>query len=180
MRSAIIGASWLWGLVTLPQVTDAAVDFMTDVMLVLTACAIGLAWLVYSCAAPRVFREPRRRRQWLSVPLLGLVSLTLASTDYDLAARVWLCDSELREYTEAARQGRSSRSGEYRRVGLFQVRSGTADEDQVMLETASGFLTSSGIVYRPDGMRPESRAYKGSCDFEHLYGPWWKFYNMMD
>jgi hypothetical protein len=83
---------------------------------------------------------------------------------------VRLCDPELRECAESVRQnpeaGRDSR-----RVGLFDVKYASADENQVMLyTTGAGFMDSAGIVYRPDGAPPDY------CRYEHLYGPWWWFW----
>ncbi len=179
MRSAVIGTGWLWGLAALPLVTNAGMDFGEPFLLILGGGVIGFAWLGYSVAVPGVLRTSRVRWLWLSVPGIGLTSFALCFTHHDLAARVWVCDSELRGYAEAARQNPKGVSRVPRPVGSFHVRETVAYEKQVMLHTASGFLTSSGIAYRPDGAMPEgARPLTFRC--EHLYGPWWWFYEMGD
>ena len=173
MRYVVIGAGWLWGLAALPQVTDAAVGFFWFTVLLFGGGSTGLVWGVYSFAAPDVFRVPRVRWMWLSVPVIGVSGFLLGLTHRDLALRVWLCNSELREYAEAARQNPEVPQGLHRLVGLFKVGYTSADEKQVMLYTAgAGFMDSAGIVYRPDGQRPDHHR----CRYEHLYGPWWWFW----
>jgi len=46
------------------------------------------------------------------------------------------------------------------------------DEDEVYFYTAKGFLDSEGIVYCPSGSPPHFVSRH-----EHLYGPWWWFYD---
>jgi hypothetical protein len=169
MRYVVIAAGWLWGLAALPQVTDAALDFDWFLLLFWSGLLMGFVWVGYSFAVPGVFRTARVRWLWLSVPAIGFGSLVLSFTHRDLAMRVWLCDSELREYAESVRQNPEA-GRQPRRVGLFEVRSAGADENQVYLHTASGFMHSAGIMYRPDGGPPEHRRRS-----KHLYGPWWWF-----
>jgi hypothetical protein len=180
MRYVVIGAGWLWGLAALAQVTDADVEFGAVVMLFMLGGIVAISWVGYSCAVPGVFCAPRVRWLWSSVPAVPVVAVLLCCTHHDLAVRVWLCDSELREYAEPVRRNPDSASYISQNVGLFRVRKTTADEKQVMLHTSDGFMTSSGIVYRPDGTPPEYRDRLGSCRFEHLYGPWWRFRELQD
>jgi hypothetical protein len=170
MRYVVIAAGWLWGLAALPVVTDAAVDFGWSLLLSVSGLMIGLVWLAYSTVIPAVFKTPRVRWLWWSVPVIGVGGLLLSMTHRDLAARVWLCESELREYAEAIRQNPQA-PRESHRVGLVVVRFASADENQVFLYTAHGFMDSAGIVYRPDGNPPE-HAHR----HQHLYGPWWWFW----
>lgn len=173
MRRLVVLAGWLWGLVALPHLTDAGVDFLWGPTLFFNGGLVGLMWVTYSAAVPGVFRSPRTRWAWMSVPAIGLAGVLLASTHRDLAVRVWLCESTLTEYAESIRRTPdAARRIEYRRVGLFEVQGTTADENEVLLYTAgSGFMDSAGLVYRPDGSRPQH-----TRRVEHLYGPWWWFF----
>lgn len=173
MRYVVIGVGLMWGLAALPEVTDAAVGFGWFILLFFGGGLTGLVWVAYSLAKPDVFRAPRVRWLWLSVPMIGVGGLLMGLTHRDLAMRVWFCDSELREYAERVRQNPDAPRGSPGRVGLFEVRHVSADDKEVFLYTAgAGFMDSAGIVYRPDGERPEGGRHR----YEHLYGPWWWFW----
>ncbi len=177
MRTVVIAAGWLWGLAALPQVTDATTSFGWFLLGVPSGLLIGLVWVVYSCAVPGVFRAPRVRWLWAAVPVIGLGSLLLTFTHRDLAVRVWLCETELRQHAEAARQNPDAPRASSQRVGLFEVSSVNADDKQVFIHTASDFMDSAGIVYRPEGSpSPEGWRHR----YEHLYGPWWWFWKGSD
>jgi hypothetical protein len=171
MRTAVIIAGWLWCLAALPVLSDAG-ESLLFLALFLMGMLIGLIWTAYSIAVPAVFRNSRLRWLWLSVPAIGLLGVLLAATHRDLAIRVWLCESQLRDYAESFRRNpNAAQRFDHRWVGLFEVDGVSADGDQVMLYTArSGWLDSAGIVYRPDGAQPSF----GRC--EHLFGPWWWFW----
>lgn len=176
MRTFVILSAWLWGLVALCGVTDAAVDFGSWIFLFLSAPVIGLLWLGYSAAVPEVFGTPRVRWWWLSVPMIGVGCLGLYWDHHGLAARVWLCESALREHAEWVRQNPEAKS-EQQRIGLFQVRFASADGERIYLHTASAFIDTSGVVYCLDGTPPDSSevGQRWSHAYRHLYGPWWWF-----
>ncbi len=168
----IVLSGWIWFLAALPEVTDAAMSILWWMVLLFSGVLIGLAWVVYSCAYYVAFRALFIRWWWLSVPALGFLAIALATTHRDLAVRVWLCDSTMTEYAEEARRDPESVRGVFgRRIGLFNVSHTSADENQVLFFTASAYLDSAGVAYRPNGLPPE---YVHRS--EHLYGPWWWFW----
>lgn len=172
MRSIITLAGWAWALVALPQVTDSAVGFGWSVVLVFSAAAVGLAWLGRSLACPTVFRRGRWRWAWCSAPAAMLGCLVLAATGWGFAARVALCEEELRAFAEDVRQGRDGvgRLDTPRRVGLFWVEYAAVDGDEVVLITAHGFLDACGLAYRPSGP-PDLN----DTSYEHLWGGWYHY-----
>ena len=57
-------------------------------------------------------------------------------------------------------------------MGLFHVRSATGDEAEARIITASGFIDSFGLAYRP-GSPPEGADHRR---YRHLYGPWYRYW----
>jgi hypothetical protein len=76
------------------------------------------------------------------------------------------------EKAELARRDPESVRGEFGKwTGLFEVRYVVVGENEVFYHTASAYLDSTGLAYRPDGLPPD---YVHRS--EHLYGPWWWFW----
>ncbi|MDY3561271.1 hypothetical protein R5W23_002546 [Gemmata sp. JC673] len=172
MRYAIIGAGWLWGCAAADQITDASVEFGWQLLLPAGWVLIGLAWCGYSCARRAVFRAPRVRWLWLSVPAVGAGCWLLDQSGLGLAARTRLCEPTLRDYAEAVRLDRGAPHPGRRVVGLFLVRSTAVDGDRVLLYTTSPSpLESAGLVFCPDGVPTDERARQ----YRHVHGPWWLF-----
>src|SRR4051794_40792685 len=104
MRTAIIIAGWAWFLVALPGVTNTLVGLERGLLLLLSGPVVALLWLAHSVNVPGVLRG-KRWWVWWSVPLCGLIPVVLAYTGWGLVARVWACESQLREFAVAVQRG---------------------------------------------------------------------------
>lgn len=172
MRRVIVLSGWIWFLLALPQVTNAAVGLMWFLVLFPSGITIAVSWIADSVARPAMLKTSVTRLSWLSVPALGVLALGLSFTHRDLALRVRVSDSVLSEAAENAKQQSvEDRHSGSRRIGVFVVDHIMVDEEQVYFYTASGFLDSYGIAYCPEG-KPTF-----CSSSEHLYGPWWWFYD---
>lgn len=182
LQLVIVAAAWLWTLWALPELSNAGTDGMLVMMFLFSAGAIGLAWTC--CFAAVTFTPSRARRfhpLFWSPPVLAASILCLSCTDAPLQARLWLCESTLREHAEVYRQNPALAERPIRQIGLFEVQSVFAQDDQVAFRTGTGFFCDYGIVYRPDGAKPVDHRFSlGSRNYHHLYGPWWRYHEYSD
>jgi hypothetical protein len=169
----LIGSCLLFTLVALPVITDAGCGENVW-FLVYPACIILFAWWLWHTIRhfPDIITNWRGYWHWLSVPLAVLVLVFLMQTKLGLAYRVWLCERELTEFTEAVRRGEATMDYSCPRkwVGLFRVYQTDGSERKVVLITASGILDRYGIAYCPEG-DPNG----AGDDYQHLYGPWYRY-----
>jgi hypothetical protein len=172
MRPFVIGSAWVWFLVALPHLTDAGWNPFWFLLLAGSGLVIGLVWVGHSLSLPAVFRMRRTRWAWLSVPLVGVLSVALQYNLNGLRLRVWLSEPQLRAFAEEARQSERYDTRTIW-VGLVEVTTvSTYDPSEVRLITTSGFLDRYGLAYRPDGPPPE-----WSWRYTHLFGPWYRLYD---
>ena len=187
--------AWLWLVVALPFITDAACDMFVAIVLGFTWMALALSWLCGLFAVPFIFRSslarlilktfgvtedeivqflPRSssgRLWWASAGLAGLVGLLLAFSDAGLILRVALSERALNGYVAAVPPGTKNSSHPNRLVGLFFVDGTEESNGVVALYTSSDFLDRQGIIFVPDG----ATAPGSFWDLRHLHGKWYRF-----
>ena len=172
MRILVMAGACVWSVVALLELTDAGVGCLSQLFLVLGGGAIALTWIGVSIAKPQVFSTPRVRWCWWAVPAIGFLAAILAATNVGLTIRVWLSETELREFAEQAIADPDQDKTYPHRVGWLTVHRVWADERQVRIYTAySGFFDCAGVVYCPDGDEPRSPGRHA-----HLFGPWWWYW----
>jgi hypothetical protein len=190
--------AWLWFIVALPFITDAAGDLFMTIMLGFTWMALALFWLCGLFAMPFISRSslvrlifktyfgvtqdeivlfhPRSSSAqlwWASAGLAVLVGLLLAFSDAGLILRVALSERALNAYVAAVPPGTQNLSHPNRLVGLFFVDGARESNGVVALYTyhRGVFPDLQGIVFVPDG----ATAPGHFRDLRHLHGKWYRF-----
>jgi hypothetical protein len=164
--------AWLWLVVALPFITDAACNIFAAFVLGFAWMALALSWLCVLFAVPFLSRSSSARLWWASAGLAGLVGLLLAFSDAGLILRVALSERALNAYVATVPPGTKNYSHPNRLVGLFFVDGTEESNGVVALYTSSDFLDRHGIIFVPDGATvPEY--LRG---LRHLYGKWYSFW----
>jgi hypothetical protein len=160
--------AWLWFLLAIPFVTDAACRFDAFLLLAWSGGLIGFVWLVVTLVYPALLKRPTRLR-WLSVPLAGLLVVVLMVTGWGLLVRVFLCEGSLQD-SVANVPANSEADWSPRRVGLFWVEDVKEYDGGVYLFTTQSFVSRHGVAHIPDGIQVAPRV-----SVRHLYGSWYSF-----
>src|SRR5262249_20598945 len=157
--------AWLWLIVALPFITDAACDMFVALVLGFTWMALALSWLCGLFAVPFISRSSSARLifktyfgvtedeivpflppsssarlWWASAGLAGLLGLLLAFSDAGLILRVALSERKLNAHVAAVPPGTNNSSHPNRLVGLFFVDGTEESNGVVALYTSSDFL----------------------------------------
>jgi hypothetical protein len=165
----LVGTAWLWLLVVLPFITDAACSWLLWPFLAGSGIVVGVIWFPITAAEPRLLRL-RRIWWWASVPLVGVLAVLLQIGDLGLTARVFLCEAQLNHYIAEVQPG-AGHDCTARRVGLFSVdKTQIYSNGAVYFFTSQSFLNSHGVAYVPEGVGAASR-----MSLRRLYGCWCRF-----
>jgi hypothetical protein len=164
----IAAFAWLWLIAGIPFLTDAACNFMLELLLGVSGYTIGVVWVIFSWQRPALLLRPVRA-WWLSVPVCGALGLTLLITDWDLALRVALCEDSLGEFVANVQPGAATDLTPHW-VGLFYVEQVQEYQGGVYLFTSRSFLNRHGVAHIPPGVGVAPR-----MRVDHLYGPWYNF-----
>jgi hypothetical protein len=173
----IVLCGWGWAAAALPSSTNAGWYILELLALSASFTVVGIGWCWISFTSPSIFSTKRLRWVWTAVPVLWIVVISLGSTDYGLAIRVWLCEDELRAFAESARtdwERNGVKAPPDSQVGLFHVQRTFGYGSEVNMITTRGLLPmkSFGITYCPG---PGGAQVVGR--YRHLYGPWYTFYD---
>jgi len=114
--------------------------------------------------------QPARVR----LPALHLAALVLcallARTTLPLSARVLLSEPWLAPAAQDLLRTSRPRDGDAHLIGLFYA-STSAESGMAIFDTGLyGFWNSAGIVFAPAAPPKVS-----TCEYSHLYGPWWRY-----
>lgn len=166
---SLAAMAWLWLLIAIPFLTDAACNFFAGMALTLFWMLLALAWLAglffASCFSPRA------GYLWLSAALAGVLGLLLTFTDLGFQLRVALSERWLTAYVSAVPLGAKDALHSERQVGLFGVDGTEESNGVVLLYTSHSFLDRHGIAYIPVGTVPPPQVRS----LKHLFGPWYSF-----
>jgi hypothetical protein len=165
--------AWIWLLVAIPFLTDAASPFPIGCGLALSWFALAVAWWTMPfVSAGGIFSKPWRQH-WLLAGIAGALGLCLAFTNIGLIARLYLCDRQLAAYaTSFAPGAREVDRDDPAIIGLFNVEETEEYQGAVYLYMGWGFLDRGGLVYFPGIGAPPN---PGRISTHHLYGPWHRF-----
>jgi hypothetical protein len=169
-RTLVILA-WIWLLAELPFVTNVSLDLcLTFPLLFFFGFMLELFWLAMTAAKPARRVSPKGK-WWLSVPCVGLLALTFAITNWGLAIRVMLCETELQAAVDEVKGNQPGFDATPRRVGLFPVRTTLWANGEVRFCT-NNELNFAGIAY----VRPGTEGLPSRRTPTHLYGPWYRWW----
>jgi hypothetical protein len=167
--------AWLWLLLALPFLTDAACNMIAAMGLFMAWALLACAWLLIGLAGPA--KAWTGKGWWIAAGVAGCLGVGLALTDAGLRVRVAVSRSWLDAYAEQVPADTRDRLHEPRWVGLFRVDGTESIDGTVFLYTSSSYLNRHGIVFVP----PEQGAPQISRRRINgrLHGPWhsftWKF-----
>lgn len=193
--SILAALAWLWLVVALPFITDAACNMFATFVLGFTWMVLALSWLCGLFAVPFLsrawlarlilktfdvtedeivpflFRSSPARLWWASAGLASLLGLLLAFSDAGLILRVALSERALNAYVAAVPPGTQNSSHPNRLVGLFLVDGTEESNGVVALYTSKEFIDRHGIIFVPDGATAPGHLW----DLRHLHGKWYSF-----
>ena len=167
----LLGLTLLWFVVFVITFSDAGVPFPVWMLLSGLLLTSALLWTIRLTIAFAKQNEERKliRPQlnyWISIPAILGAAVLLGASPVLLEARVYLSSDAL--LRSEVRDGQDDRW-----IGLFHIRESWQYGDEIrFLTNECDLLDHCGIVYSPDG-RPQRR---GEDSFDHLYGPWWHWY----
>jgi hypothetical protein len=163
--------AWVWLLVALPEVTNAAGTFPLDLCLALIWLVLAVAWFILPFVSPGGVRSGPWRRWWLAAGVAGAIGLVFGLTDMGLRARLFLCEAEVAAYVTCVDPGTHEHFEPPESVGLFRVDETEEYGGAVLLYTQGGFIDRYGVAYVPPGagLPPGTRVER------HLYGNWYHF-----
>jgi hypothetical protein len=167
-RWLVVAAAAAWVVWVIGEASRAVPDWLTMSLANFLGAMLGFIWLICTAASPDVFRSWRRIAAWTAVPLVFLVAFLAIRSNWPLAIRVWLSETELRDYVAC---GGTEPGTRWEHVGLFVAKSCVVEPQCVLITTDYGFLEYGGVAYAPGG-RPDSQPF---TTFWHLYGPWYKW-----
>ena len=150
---------------------DAASD--PDLFLLLGP-AFGLAWMFLLFATYKSYSRETIGLAF-AVPLAGVLVVAALVTGADLKLRLWLCETELKQYAANAPVDPPEFDAD-KMVGLFLVTGVKKSNSAFCLFGPHGFLNRYGIAYIPVGtgpLPPEIRIQHSI--YGDWYTFWWKF-----
>jgi hypothetical protein len=160
----VIASGWSWFICTIPFFSDMGLRVRSFLPIGIGGAIIAVAWVVLSVALPSLF-DRHFAKWWLSVLLAGILGIVLAATNWALAARVALCEQDLRAHVQTMKPDECDIAN--RRVGLFDVEMCEEHDGGVYLYS---FSRAAGIAYRPNGGKPPSNMRLDGS----LFGSWYR------
>jgi hypothetical protein len=165
--------AWLWLLLALPFLTDAACNVFAGLFLFGTWLLLAVAWLFVGLVG---LPHSLSSRLWWAAAVAGCLGVGLAFTDAGLLVRVALSQPWLEAYARQVPLDSRDTLHEPQWVGLFRVDGEENRGGAVFLYTSYGYLNRYGLAYIPSeqAFHQFSRMRK-----RPLLGEWhvfeWKF-----
>jgi hypothetical protein len=155
----------VWCLAAIVFSSDWAFDGMGDqAILALIGFALGVAWVMFTCMNPELFRSWR----WWSLPAAGILAVVIWITDFGMIIRLRLSENQLLAHVQKAPTG-PGLTMPPGWVGLFWVYRTEQRDGAVYLFRGSYLITDVGLAYIPAGFDPKTHRRA-----THLYGPWYR------
>jgi hypothetical protein len=167
----LLGFTLLWFVVFAITFSDAGVPFPIWVFMAGLFLALICLWTIRLTVAFAKQSSERRliRPQlhyWISIPAMLALGLLLGASPVLLSSRVYLS-------SDALIHNETRNGADDRWIGLFHVReSWRFDREIRFITNECGLVDTCGLIYSPDG-QPQRH---GEDSFDHLYGPWWHWY----
>ena len=174
-------AAGLWLIGALVAFSDAGFNGLA-LLVILFGLPLGMLWVLRFLVTSAVeglqtVKTPRDTwpylRAWAFTPLVGLIGIGLAMTDWDLVLRLHLSEPYLMRLVEyKMTHDNQVADRKPRFAGLFLVHSMENHEGVILLGTGRAYLDRNGLAYTGDTEPP----FIGSrWEFTYLHNGWWRF-----